>query len=68
MYYVCETSYQQKDGLQEIGAIPLVVRNPAKVLDIKNYLKCLSIVHRKVHLTKDKEICDLDNCVEMIIS
>jgi hypothetical protein len=61
MYYVCEKNYGQKYGLQKIGVIPLVVRNPAKVLNIKNYIKCLSIAHRRVQFTKDKEICDLDN-------
>jgi hypothetical protein len=68
MYYVCETNYQQKDGLQKIGVIPLVVRNPAKVSNIKSYIQCLSIAHRKVQFKKDQGICDLDNCDEMIIS
>jgi hypothetical protein len=68
MYYVCEKNYGQEDGLQKIGVIPLVVRNPAKVLNIQNYIKCLSIAHRRLQFMKDKEICDLDNCDEMIIS
>jgi len=68
MYYVCETNYQQKDGLQKIGVIPLVVRNPAKVSNIKSYIQCLSIARRKVQFKKDQGICDLDNCDEMIIS
>ena len=68
MYYVCEKNYQQKDGPQKIGVIPLVVRNPAKVLNIKNYIKCLSIAHRRVQFMKDRESCDLENCDEMIIS
>jgi hypothetical protein len=68
MYYVCEKNYGQKAGFQKIGVIPLVVRNPTKVVSIKNYIKCLSIAHRRVQFTKDKEICDLDNCDEMIIS
>jgi hypothetical protein len=68
MYYVCEKNYRQKDSLQKVGVIPLVVRNPAKVLNIKNYIECLSIAHRRVMFTKNKKICDLDNCDEMIIS
>jgi len=68
MYYVCEKKYGQNDDLHKIGVIPLVVRNPAKVLNIKDYINCLSIAHRRVQFTKDKEICDLDNCDEMIIS
>jgi hypothetical protein len=68
MYYVCEKNYDHKDDPQEIGVIPLVVKNPAKVLNIENYIKCLSIAHRRIQFRKDKEICDLDNCDEMIIS
>lgn len=68
MYYICEKSYETKDGLQKIGVIPLVVRNPAKVENIKDYIHCLSIAHRKVLFKNDKGICDLDNCDEMIIS
>ncbi len=67
MYYVCEKNYGQKDGIQKIGVIPLVVRNPARVLNIKSYLKCLSIAQRRVQFRKGKEICGLDNCDEMII-
>lgn len=68
MYYVCEKNYGQEAGFQKIGVIPLVVRNPAKVLNIQNYIKCLSIAHRRLQFTKNKKICDLDNCDEMIIS
>jgi hypothetical protein len=68
MYYVCETNYRQKDGLQEIGVIPLVVKNPAKVANIKDYIKCLSIAHRRIKFRKEKKICDLNDCDEMIIS
>ena len=39
MYFVCETKCKGKDGLQEIGVIPLVVKNPAKVLNINSYIK-----------------------------
>jgi hypothetical protein len=68
LYYVCEINYQHQSDPQVIGMIPLVVRNPAKVLNIKNYIECLSIAHRKVQFKNDKGICDLDNCTEMIIS
>ena len=68
MYYACEKSYETKNGLQKIGVIPLVVRNPLKVLDINKYIHCLSLAHRKVQFKNDKGICDLDSCNEMIIS
>jgi len=67
MYYVCESSDGKQAGPVEIGVIPLVVRNPAKVVNIDNYLKCLSIAHRKVQFMNKKGICDLNNCEEMII-
>ena len=67
MYYVCERSDGKQSGPVEIGVIPLVVRNPAKVVNIDNYLKCLSIAHRKVQFKNKKGICDLNNCDEMII-
>jgi hypothetical protein len=68
LYYVCEINYKQQSDPLVIGVIPLVVRNPAKVLNINNYIQCLSIAHRKVQFKNDKGICDLDNCNEMIIS
>jgi hypothetical protein len=68
MFYVCESSFENQDGPLEIGVIPLVVRNPAKVENIDNYLKCLSIAHRKVQFKNNKGNCDLNSCDEMIIS
>jgi hypothetical protein len=68
MYFVCETNYQQKGGLQKIGVIPLIVKNPTKVVNIKNYIKCLSIAHRRIQFRKEKNICDLNDCDEMTIS
>ena len=68
MFYVCDSSDKEKPGSLEIGVIPLVVRNPAKVLNIENYIKCLSIAHRKVLFKNEKGSCDLNNCDEMIIS
>lgn len=68
MYYVCENTSTQQSENPLIGVIPLVVRNPAKVSNIKSYIECLSIAHRKVQFRNNKGICDLDNCDEMIIA
>lgn len=68
IYYVCENIDQKQFDSPVIGVIPLVVRNPANVLNIKSYIKCLSIAHRKVLFKNSKGICDLENCEEMIIS
>ena len=68
MYYVCETDFKQEFDSPLIGVIPLVVRDPAKVSNIKTYIKCLSIAHRKVLFKNIRGICDLENCDEMIIS
>ena len=67
MYYVCETKSKEKDGLQEIGVIPLVVKNPTKVQNIKSYIDCLSIAHRRIQFRKNNNICDFNDCDEMII-
>jgi hypothetical protein len=68
LYFVCEQDFKQHASPDLIGVIPLVVRNPAKIKNIKEYIECLSIAHRKVQFKNDKGICDLDNCNEMIIS
>ena len=68
MYYVCETRYKDNYGFQEIGVIPLVVKNPAKVVNIDSYIKCLSIAHRRIQFRKNNNICDFNDCDEMIIS
>jgi hypothetical protein len=68
LYYVCEQNYKQQADPPVIGVIPLVVRNPSKVLNIKKYIECLSVAHRKVQFKNDKGICDLGNCDEMIIA
>jgi hypothetical protein len=68
LYYVCEQDYKQQTDIPVIGVIPLVVRNPAKVKNIKEYIQCLSIAHRKVQFINEGKICDLNNCDEMIIS
>jgi hypothetical protein len=68
MYFVCETKSEGKDDLQKIGVIPLVVKNPAKVVNIDSYIKCLSIAHRRMQFRKNNNICDFNDCDEMIIS
>ena len=68
MYFVCETENKEKDGIQEIGVIPLVVKNPDKVVNIKDYIKCLSTAHRRIEYRKNNNICDRNDCDEMIIS
>ena len=68
MYYACETENNEKDGIREIGVIPLVVKNPDKVMNINNYIKCLSIAQRRIEYRKNNNICDRNDCDEMIIS
>ena len=68
MYYVCETKCKEKNGLQEIGVIPLVVKNLSMVQNIKSFINCLSIAHRRIQFRKNNNICDLNDCDEMIIS
>ncbi len=68
LYFVCEEADIQQSDPPAIGVVPLIVRNPAKVLNIQNYIQCLSIAHRKVQFMNDQGICDFDNCTEMIIS
>lgn len=68
MYFVCESILNQQNEFLQIGVIPLVVRNPSKVLNINSYINCLSIAHRKVQFKNAKGICDIDNCDEMVIS
>ena len=69
IYYVCEKISDQQTDSIEIGVIPLVVRDPANVSNIKEYIHCLSIAHRKVMFKNDKGgCCDLESCDEMIIS
>lgn len=68
LYFVCEQNSKQQTSPLMIGVIPLVVRNPAKVLNIKEYIECLSVAHRKVLFKNKKGICEFDNCDEMTIS
>ena len=68
LYYVCDDDYNYQLTNPVIGVIPLVIRNPAKVADIENYIKCLSIAHRKVIFKNSSGTCDLENCDEIVIS
>jgi hypothetical protein len=68
LYFVCEQNYKQQADNMVIGVIPLIVRNPSKVSNIKKYIECLSVAHRKVQFKNNTGTCDLDNCNEMIIS
>ena len=67
MYFVCETDIKEMDE-QKIGVIPLVVRNPARVNNIDSYIKCLTIAQRRIQFRKANNICDFNDCDEMVIS
>ncbi|HEX2968084.1 MAG TPA: hypothetical protein VHO46_03185 [Bacteroidales bacterium] len=66
VYYVCEM-LEKTNTRTAIGVIPLVVRNPASVSDIRKYIDCLSIAHRKVLFRNREGITDLDHSEEMMI-
>jgi hypothetical protein len=68
MYYVCEIIPAHEPDNQEVGVIPLIVRNPASISNIEDYIRCLSLAHRKVLFKNEHGICDLDNCDEMVIT
>ena len=68
LYYVCEDDRIQHSGNRVIGVIPLVIRDPSKVSNIREYIHCLSIAHRHVQFKNKKGTCDFDNCDEMIIT
>ncbi len=71
MYYACEPCKKEPfdtGSVPKIDVIPLVVKNPSGVPDIKEYLDCLSIAHRRVQFRKKNNICDFNDCDEMIIS
>lgn len=67
MYYVCERLYDNQEE-PKIGVIPLIVKNPASVSNIEQYLKCLSMAHRKVLFKNKLGITNLESSEEMIIS
>ncbi len=68
LYFVCKPKNLPKENSLSIGVIPLVVRNPAKIANIQEYIECLSIAHRKVLFKNEEGLCDLDHCDEMIIT
>jgi hypothetical protein len=67
-YFVCEGESGNNDGTYRIGVIPLVVKNPANVRDIRDYINCLSLAHRRFRFRKGEGDCTLEECDEMIIS
>ncbi|HLP73035.1 MAG TPA: hypothetical protein VK155_09050 [Bacteroidales bacterium] len=67
MYYVCEQP-ESDESIPSIGVIPLVVRNPSSVSNIRQYVDCLSVAHRKVQFKNRKGETDLEHSDEMIIS
>jgi hypothetical protein len=67
MYFVCEANLKRMDE-QKIGVIPLVVKNPAKVENIESYIKCLTIAQRRIQFRKANNICDFNDCDEMVIT
>ena len=68
IYYTCETEIHDSDGIRKVDVIPLVVKNPSRVANIEDYLQCLSIAHRRVQFRKKNNICDFNECDEMVIS
>jgi hypothetical protein len=68
LYFVCEGDSGPQTDVPSIGVIPLVVRNPRNVTNIRDYIHCLSLAHRKVQFKNIHGACDLDHCDEMIIS
>jgi hypothetical protein len=67
MYFVCETNLNEIDE-QKIGVIPLVVKDPARIKNIDSYIKCLRIAQRRIQFRKANNICDFNDCDEMVIS
>jgi len=67
-YFVCEGESGNNDGTYRIGVIPLVVKNPANVRYIRDYINCLSLAHRRFRFRKGEGDCTLEECDEMIIS
>jgi hypothetical protein len=55
MYYVCETECDESGEIKSIGVIPLVAKDPGKIKDIKGYVNCLSIAHKRVSLRKNRK-------------
>lgn len=68
IYYVCEGDLGNNEGSYKVGVIPLVVKNPANVRNIRNYIECLSLAHRRFQFKKGECNCSLEESDEMIIS
>jgi hypothetical protein len=68
LYFVCQKSGPRQSNPGIIGVIPLVVRNPAGVKNIQEYIECLSIAHRRVQFKNKNGLCDFTNCDEMVIT
>lgn len=68
LFFVCERIILDDSPIPQIGVIPLIVRDPAKIPNIDQYIKCLSQAHRRVQFRNRKGDCRLENCEEMIIS
>lgn len=68
MYYVCEKECITEEDCDAIGVIPLIVRNPNRIKNIDNYLKCLTLAQRRIKFMNGQKECDLDDCSEIIIS
>jgi hypothetical protein len=67
MYFVCERNYAEPDN-PEIGVIPLIVKNPSSVVNINQYVKCLSTAQRRIRFRNKNGSSSLENSEEMIIS
>lgn len=67
MYYVCEQD-KGDETVPSIGVIPLVVRNPSSVSNIRQYVECLSVAHRRIKFKNRQGETDLEHSEEMIIS
>jgi hypothetical protein len=68
LYFVCVNENIRSDDHSVIGVIPLVIRDPSKVKNIQEYIRCLSLAHRKVQFKNDNGNCDFEDCNEMSIS
>lgn len=66
LYFVCERNYSEP-AEPVIGVIPLVVRNPSRVSNIEQYVRCLSMAQRQVQFRNKGKSTDLQQAEEMII-
>jgi hypothetical protein len=66
LYFVCERDYTRPD-IPLIGVIPLIVKNPSRITNIDQYLKCLSKAHRRVQYRHKINGSESENSEEIII-